>query len=216
MSRLTYVALVLVLGSLLITLPTAKAAATSIELLGAAWDHNPTVYIKLMKGVDPKYKDVVIDALNTWISKLNEKAGNQDQVFSYTLKDSLAKRETADITITLKKNTGTTLGSTSIWSSDGVIKKVGITIATQNALGLPLDEGDVFTIAAHEIGHALGLGHANDDGNDPIDLMAPTFDFAGSNNVKVSPSDLDLNAVLYIYGLDGFGGVNPNPGGVYS
>jgi len=177
-----YVAIALTLSSVLVTLPVAQAAATSIELLGVAWNHNPTVYINLQKGVDPKYKDVVIKALNSWIDALNTKVNSQ--VFSYTPKDSLAKSETADITITLKKNTGMILGSTSIWSSGGVITKVEITLATQNALGLPLDEGDVFTIAAHEVGHAWGLGHSNDDGKQPVDLMAPTFDFTGSSNER--------------------------------
>ena len=213
MSRLRYVVLALAISAVLLTVPAAHAVATSIELLGVAWDHNPTVYIKLQKGVDPKYRAVVIDALNAWIDALNNKVGSTN--FAYVLKDTLAKRETADITITLKKNTGTILGSTTIWSSGGVITKVEITLATQNALGLPLDEGDVFTIAAHELGHAWGLGHSNDDGKSPIDLMAPTFDFMGSNNVRILPSDLDLGAVLTIYGSDGFPPPNPNPGGTF-
>jgi len=213
MSRLRYVVLALAISAVLLTVPAAHAVATSIELLGVAWDHNPTVYIKLQKGVDPKYRAVVIDALNAWINALNENVGSPN--FAYVLKDTLAKRETADITITLKKNTGTILGSTSIRSSGGVITKVEITLATQNALGLPLDEGDVFTIAAHELGHAWGLGHSNDDGKSPIDLMAPTFDFTGSNNVRIHPSDLDLSAVLTIYGSDGFPPPNPNPGGTF-
>lgn len=213
MPRLRHMMLALAMSAILVTLPAAQAAATSIELYGVAWNHNPSVYIKLQKGVDPKYRAVVIDALDAWINGLNAKVGSP--VFAYVLKDTLAKRETADITITLKKNTGTILGSASIWSSGGVITKVDITLATQNALGLPLDEGDVFTIAAHEVGHAWGLGHSNDDGNQPVDLMAPTFDFAGSNNVRILPSDLDLNAVLAIYGSDGFGTPNPNPGGTF-
>ena len=202
MIRSKSLVLALMLGSLLLVVPAAQAYATSIQLLGVAWDHNPTVYISLQKGVDPKYKAVVIDALNAWIEGLNKS-------FKYELKETLSKRESADITITLKKNTGMVLGSTSISSSRGIMTSVKITLATQNAVGLPLDPGDVFTIAAHEIGHAWGLGHSNDDGKEPLDLMAPAFDFMGSNNVRILPSDLDLDAVLAIYGSDGFGTPNP-------
>jgi len=212
MPRSKYVLIFYVLSATLL-IASVQAVAASIELLGVAWNHNPTVYIKLQKGVDPKYKAVVVDALDAWIDGLNTKVDGA--VFAYVLRDSLKKGQTADVTITLKKNTGVILGSTSIKSSGGVINSVSITLATQNAVGLTLDEGDVFTIAAHEIGHAWGLGHSDDDGTQPLDLMAQTFDFTGSSNVRVDPSDLDLSAVLAIYGEDGFGAPNPNPGGTF-
>jgi Matrixin len=68
-----------------------------------------------------------------------------------------------------------------------------------------------YSTALHEIGHALGLGHTyNKDG----DLMCPGED----NNINrinsctystlAEPSNLDLDAVIYMYGNDGFR--NPN------
>lgn len=101
-------------------------------------------------------------------------------------------------------------------SAEGKIIKVEITLATQNAFGLPLDEGDVFTIAAHQIGHAWGIGHSNDDGNEPVDLMGPSYDFMGNNNKRILPSDLDRRAVLAVYGSDGFAAPNPNPESAFS
>ena len=53
--------------------------------------------------------------------------------------------------------------------------------------GVPISSDKVKQIALHEIGHALGLGHANFVG----DIMAPALNYE-----KVSISKCDINAVL--------------------
>ncbi len=106
----------------------------------------------------------------------------------------------ADITFIIKKNTGkTALGETVLSWSDGVIISAEITMATQNVRGRSLDLADVRNIAAHEVGHALGLGHSDN----PDDLMYASYDFIETGTLN-SPSQCDLEAIYTIYGTNGF------------
>lgn len=189
----------------------AQAAATSVSLLRVTWDHDPvTVYISLQKGVDASYGSMVEAAFNDWGSALKTASGNAD-AFDFTfLTDKPSKKNPPDVSVTVRKNTGMILGSASVSSRGGVISNVKVTLTAYNAIGLPLGESDFRSIARHEIGHALGLGHSNDDGAEPLDLMAPSFDFVGVN-YDIYPSALNIDALLYIYGSDGFGGANTSP-----
>lgn len=198
-----------VLVLLAIAIPV-YAVATSIGYIGASWNHDPvTVYVSMGKGVDTSFADEVQTALDDWSSALQTATDSSNFNF-VVLTTTPSKRNPADITINLKRNTGAVLGSTSLSSSGENLAYTKITMATQNAMGKTLDKADFRNILRHELGHALGLGHANDNGAGEKDLMYPYYDYI-TVGYDVLPSTLDINALVNIYGNDGFSGTNNYP-----
>ena len=78
-----------------------------------------------------------------------------------------------------------------VWSPQSGLSVLSLEIMTQYPWGAPMDPAQVRLVAAHEMGHALGLPHS-DDGRD---LMYPT-------NVATSLSVRDYRTVEALYELE--------------
>ena len=75
-----------------------------------------------------------------------------------------------------------------VWNQHGMLVRGTLTLATHTPRGWPLNDNAVYTVALHEIGHMLGLGHSDD----PADVMSPT-----TSVHDLTPRDRRTAGLLY-------------------
>jgi len=103
-----------------------------------------------ISNASPNAKNLVVSALIYW----------EKNVEGIKFKEAEGK-EQADIKITFRIDNGKVAGQTTTnFDSRGFIYDAKISLA-EKAFGKQLNENIIEYISKHEIGHALGLGHAN-------------------------------------------------------
>jgi hypothetical protein len=183
----------------------------SLQLQGFVWNH-PTLNALVIPADNeswwnPNYLKTALRAIGQWDDAITAFASNNSN-FSYL--SSLSIQPTVsnmsqpgfDIYInwtdSALSNSSDVSGLTQIYPSyRKTIINSTITLATQTNHGDLLDEVDMQNVALHELGHSLGLSHANYTG----DLMYSTYSI-GSPAKAVSSLDVYGVVTLFAWEID--------------
>ncbi len=175
----TILSFVLLLMALVLLTASASSEASPEKLLDNPWDHSPvTVYIddsSVPEHYSPTYYTQVEKAMEYW-----EKGGNGKLEFTPVFE--IVDSKDADIRIKWVENLENVEGAPSGVAgyaspriSDGRFLRVDIVLEVGNYQGKAWRQyGDatMLSIAKHELGHALGLGHSSSR----RDIMYPEYE----------------------------------------
>jgi hypothetical protein len=115
-----------------------------------------------VRGYTPEHRQAVAEALTRW-----QRASAIPVVFQL-VRDSAQ----ADVRVVwIERFRIQRAGQADVvWNALGWLVRGTLTLATHSPEGVPLSPEETYTVALHEIGHLLGLGHSDD----PTDLMYPS------------------------------------------
>jgi predicted Zn-dependent protease len=134
-------------------------------------------------GYDEAFKGAVVQAFERW-----ERVREVPVRFAFV-------RDSADAEVVvdwLERLDGNRTGQAHVqWDPYGWIRAGALTLATRSEQRAALSADAVYTVALHEIGHLLGLGHSDDSS----DLMYPT---PGVHDM----TRRDLQTAALLYSLD--------------
>ena len=176
-----------------------KESSSNFVQVCCAWNKELTggVLTYKINDANSELKHIVLNAIDQWnanIKHLNlklvqastEDINRADIQINFKTKASKIKTDSSGIKLATKDIHLVAGGkSVSTFDNNGFITGVKITLA-KTAFGNTLSTHGVGQIALHELGHALGIGHANFKG----DLMSPIV-----NDEKSVISQCDIKAI---------------------
>jgi len=182
----------------------------SIELMGVAWDKfSLRVVIVKSSSLLDRYVSAVVEAFKIWKDSLEAFASAygysylKNFNFEITISSVYVKSDIVVVFDTTPTVPGSEAGLTEVTYDrfTGRIVKAEITIHVRYTAGtatLYLSTTDVYNIALHEIGHALGLGHTYSEYIDGYgrEIMYPYFT---PGSPKTYPSTLDAYGLAVVY-----------------
>lgn len=210
------------MGSLLLGAPPAQADhfpdsdAESIAIVANQapnlanywWDHTDlTVAVRSAPNVDADRLAAVREAIAAWDAALRHEFGGQITLTDVT--DDRRAVRNADIIVHYVPHYGgvTFAGSAHCSAGNSTSGCRNVIVASEWPAGrIPEGEtgytdAEVRTWAMHELGHALGIGHA-----EPIsstDLMGYGWPHAGDDGAPISSCDMDAVAAVFEWALEG-------------
>ncbi|GEM_PF-3513266 len=186
--------------------PDTLAAAPAIDILGLSWKKTALTVQVVQASFVPSadYYTAVENAFSAWDQALasfgSQYGYSYLSQFSFGVSIVSAASTGYDITVEFTSATaapGGEIGEALISYVGGSILSVKITLYLYVSGVGTLTPTDVYNIALHEIGHALGLNHAAQSAtsNGP-EVMYPYYNFPG---YALSPSTLDAYALAKVY-----------------
>jgi hypothetical protein len=183
----------------------------SLQLQGFVWNH-PTLNALVIPADNeswwnPNYLKTALRAIGQWddaITAFTSNNSNFSYLSSLSIQPIVSNMSQPGFDIYINwtdsalSNSSDVSGLTQIYPSyRKTIINSTITLATQTNHGDLLDEVDMQNVALHELGHSLGLSHANYTG----DLMYSTYSI-GSSAKAVSSLDVYGVATLFAWEID--------------
>jgi predicted Zn-dependent protease len=172
------------------------------------WDHTDlTIAIQAAPNVGEEYIDAIEDAIETWDSVLRECFDGLITLTNVT--DTTLNAQLADIVVHYVPTAGGSVFAG--YAICGVASCPNILVRSD----LPSFGGVQYTpeyfywVTLHEIGHALGLGHATNL-LESTDLMG--YGWIGTTDAVLSQCDIDALAYIFSWALNGTAPAPPGPG----
>jgi hypothetical protein len=168
---------------------------------GYWWDHTDlSIYVQAPPGIPAEYVEAINDAIATWAAVLEECF---DGLITLTKVDS---RQDADIVVHYEVHAGGAAFAGFAVCGDHGCPNILVSSEAPPSWGQePYSPEFLGWITLHEVGHALGLGHATNL-EESTDLMG--YGWPDLGDPVLSDCDLDALAFVFAWALEG---TDPHP-----